>query len=183
MAELQREMDALRKQMQHESPHNGPAPHHEADLRANARSSVMGAPGPSTPERECEPEPPQPHPQRDAQAFPTGHRDYALFEAIRRQLPNEYSDDMAAHVMLQAKQGGITRPDQIGGMGVENGRMVVMGKSGVDWAIVELDARVPAMQETLSQSQNFDQQQFQQHEQWLAQEAQLSQGRGMSRSL
>lgn len=89
---------------------------------------------------------------------------------------------MAAHVMLQAKQGGVDRADKIDAVAVHDGKAWVLGKNFAGHAGVDLSQPPPAMQDTVRQSEVFDQQQAQQREQWLAQEQQLSRdGPSMSR--
>ncbi|MCL1635402.1 hypothetical protein M2650_12300 [Luteimonas sp. SX5] len=111
------------------------------------------------------------------------HPDYALYEAIRKALPDKYSDDMAAHVMLQAKIGGVLRANDIDKIIVRDDRIFVMGTTPGFRTDVYLSQAAPPMQETVQRSEDFDKQQAQQHQQWLAQEQQLSQERGMRYSL
>lgn len=127
------------------------------------RSPLTHANNPSSSQHskraEQEPEVVPDRPHFSTQTFPNHHRDNALFEAIRRQLPPGTSDEMAAHVMLQAKFGGVGHVGKLDEVIVQDGRAYVAGKTPGDMAAVDLSAPVPALQETLRQSATFDTQQ------------------------
>ncbi len=57
----------------------------------------------------------QARPLQDAaqQAFPSDHRDYALFSAIQAQLPKGTSDEKTAEVLHAVKESGIERADEL----------------------------------------------------------------------
>lgn len=56
----------------------------------------------------------QARPSQDAaqQAFPSNHRDYALFSAIQAQLPKGTSDEKTAEMLHAVKESGIERADE-----------------------------------------------------------------------
>lgn len=87
------------------------------------------------------------------------HPDHALYESIRRQLPSGISDEMAAHITLEAKIGGVTQLRKLDEVIVQGGTAFVAGKTPGDMAIVDLCARAPSMQDTLQRSEAFDRQQ------------------------
>lgn len=98
------------------------------------------------------------------------HPDHALYSAIRRELPHEVSDDMAAHVMLQARQAGIHNADRLEHVSVHNGQAFVAGRSFAGMTHVDLSQTPPPMEDTVQQSQRLDQQLAMERQQWLAQQ-------------
>lgn len=121
-----------------------------------------------------EPDPPAYRPQQEVQAFPAHHRDYALFEAIRRQLPPGTSDEMAAHVMMQAKACGIERASDLERVSIRNGHAFVIGTTPGDETKVSLTDPVPTIRDTLQQSAAFDQQQTMQLAQFQEQQREIN---------
>lgn len=130
---------------------------HRQPLPENLNPPHMRPPG-NLPRRDEEQELQNHRPFRDdhVYSFPTHHRDYALFEAIRRQLPPGTSNEMAAHVVLEAKRGGVKHLSKLDEVIVEDGTVFVIGKTPGDMAIVELSAHAPALQATLQESMEFD---------------------------
>lgn len=120
---------------------------------------------------------PEDHPIRHndrAQDFPSTHRDYALFEAIRRQLPPGTSDEMAAHVMLEAKIGGVVHIGKLDEVIVRDGTAFVAGKTPGDMAFVALSDPVPSLQEALQRSAALDQQGAMQFSQFQEQQREIN---------
>ncbi|TKR29794.1 hypothetical protein FCE95_16910 [Luteimonas gilva] len=111
------------------------------------------------------------------------HPDHALHETIRRHLPAGTSDEMAAHVTLQAKVGCVRDAEHLDIVMVHEGRVFVMSKTPGFRAHVDLSETPPPISETMQRSESLDAQRAQQREQWMAQEQQLTQGRSLSRSL
>lgn len=110
------------------------------------------------------------------------HADHALYSAIRQQLPREVSDDMAAHVMLQARRSGIREERHLDLVSVRGDTALVAGRNYAGFANVDLSQTPPTMQETVQQSQQFDQQLAFERQQWLAQQQEQAR-HGPSRSL
>lgn len=104
--------------------------------------------------------------------------DQALFATLKDHLPPQTSDAMLAHTMLLTKEGGITRPEQIAWIEVMGRDAFVMGNTPGFRAKADLSAQPPTLQETLQQSQAFDQQQEQQLAQFRERQAQINQGHG-----
>jgi len=117
----------------------------------------------------------QPSPQVQASKLdhmPLHHPDYALFASIREKLPAGTSEEMAAHVALEARIGGI-KAGEIERFEVHDGHACVLGKIPGDRAIVNLNEPAPSLQETLQRSQSFDQQQTVQLAQQMEQQRQV----------
>ena len=104
--------------------------------------------------------------QTSQQRLQTGHPDYPLFAALRRQLPPEVTDEKVAHVMLQAKQGGIVTAERLDRTVLHNGHAFILGHTPGFHAKVDLSGPIPPIAETLQQSQVFDQQRVQQFAQY-----------------
>ena len=98
------------------------------------------------------------------------HSDHALYSAIRQQLPREVSDDMAAHVMLQARQAGIRDVDRLEHVSVHDNKVFVSGRNFLGMTSVDLSQTPPPMEDTVQQSQRLDQQLALERQQWLAQQ-------------
>ena len=114
----------------------------------------------------------QPHPGQ--QSMQATHADYPLFAALRRQLPQELSDDVVAHAMVQAKQGGISRESQLNQAVLHNGHVFIVGNTPGDRAKVDVSGPVPPMDETLRRSQTIDQQVLAQQDAWDRQRQQTA---------
>ncbi len=157
-------------------PHDRARPSHSSEHHSNAASgstesqSYAETSNPENASRRVDP--------RDR-----NHPDHGLYEALRKQLPPQTSDNMAAHVMLQAKIGGVWNVDELDKVIVRDDRVFVMGTTPGFRADVYLSQTPPPMQETTQRLEDFDKQRIQQHEQWMAQEQQQSQDRGMRYSL
>lgn len=111
------------------------------------------------------------------------HRDHAFYELLKRNLPPDTSDEMVAHVMLEAKIGRVKDADQVDRIMVHEDRVFVMGKTSGFRAAVDLSQTPPPLQETAQRSKALDVERNLQRQQWTAQEQALSQNQGMSRSL
>ena len=109
------------------------------------------------------------------------HRDHAFYELLKRNLPPGTSDEMVAHVLLEAKIGNVNRADDVEQIMVHNDRAFVMGKTPGFRAAVDLAQTPPAIQDTAQRSEDLDAERMQR--QWLAQEQQISQHHSLSRSL
>lgn len=103
------------------------------------------------------------------------HPDHPLFMALKVKLPGGASDDVVAHVMLQAKIGGVARADQLDRVAVQGDHAFVMGKTPGDRAKVDISTASPSMQDTMQRSEAFDQQQVQQLAQFREQQWQINQ--------
>jgi hypothetical protein len=113
--------------------------------------------------------------------FPANHRDRPLFDAVRAQLPKDTSVEVAANAVLQIKEGGLLRPDQIKSMAVRDDQLFVVGKVPGFHSVTDLTQK-PQLEQTLQQIGQVNQQQDAQRQQWAQQLAQeQSQGRGTSR--
>lgn len=110
------------------------------------------------------------------------HRDHAFFELLQRNLPPGTSDEMVAHVLLEAKIGKVRGVGDVEQIMVHNDRVFVMSKTPGFRAAVDLAQAPPPMQDTVQRSDALDAERMQ-RQQWLAQEQQLSRNPSMSRSL
>lgn len=119
----------------------------------------------------------------DQQPFSPNHPDYALFEAIRRQLPPGTGIDMAAYVMVEAKGGGIAHPDKLDEVIVRNGKAYIAGKTIGDMAIVDLSASPPTLKDSLDQSATLDRQRSVQLAQFMDQQRVVNERSGPSIAL
>jgi len=113
-------------------------------------------------------------PQRASERLQAGDPDYPLFAALRRQLPQVLSDDVVAHAMVQAKQGGISRESQLNQAVLHNGQVFIVGHMPGDRAKVDVSGPVPSMDETLRRSQTLDQQMLAQQDAWERQRQQIA---------
>lgn len=99
-------------------------------------------------------------PRQAADGIPSHHRDYALFEAIRQQLPEGTSLDKAAEVTMRTKTiAGLLNPDQIERVAVQADRVFVIGKVPGFWTDANLSTPAPALQESLQHMEAFDREQ------------------------
>lgn len=110
------------------------------------------------------------------------HPDHALYSAIRQQLPREVPDDMAAHVMLQARQAGIRDANSLEHVSVRDSQAFVTGRNFIGMTRVDLAQTPPPMEDVVQQSQRLDQQLMLERQQWLAQQQEQARG-GPSMSL
>ena len=101
------------------------------DMQAQAAIARLQ---PSTPEQQAQAR------QGPFKDFPANHPDRPLYDALGPHLPKGTSPEMAAKVVLEAKQNGIHRPDQIDQVLVGNNQVFVAGASWF-WAVC---ARAPA---------------------------------------
>lgn len=83
--------------------------------------------------------------------------DRAIFDKIRAGAPSHVSDDTVANAMLLAKRDGIDTADKLASVAMSGDRLCVMGTTPGFHAAVDVTAQVPAMQETVRQTQIFDQ--------------------------
>ncbi len=101
--------------------------------------------------------------------FPEHHPDRAYFDALRRQLPDEVSDTKVAEVLFAAKQAGIERVEQLGGVAMRGDRIFVSGTTPGFRAEVSATAPAPDMQDSVYRTdqhnrvQAYDEQQQQAH--------------------
>lgn len=89
--------------------------------------------------------------------------DQAMFAKIRGSVPAYVPDETVANAMLQAKRNGIPDADRIDKAAVVDGKLWVAGVTPGYQAGVSVNQPAPAMQDTLRETQVFNQQ--------LAQEA------------
>jgi peptidoglycan hydrolase-like protein with peptidoglycan-binding domain len=117
-----------------------------------------------------------------APSFPTDHRDYALFAAVRAYFPKETQDEKAAELMCAAKRGGIERADQLKRVRLmDDDRAIAFGKTPGFYGEVSLSTPAPSLEQSLQQSQAIDEKRAQQMEQFREQQARInaqSQGEG-----
>lgn len=117
------------------------------------------------------------------QLFHADHPDYALFEAIRRQLPPGSDIDMIAFALVEAKSGGITHTDKLDEVIVRNGKAYIAGKTIGDMAIVDLSASPPPLRDSMEQSTAIDFQHSVQLAQFMDQQRAINHHAGPSIAL
>lgn len=93
--------------------------------------------------------------------------DQAMFAKIRAATPGHVSDETVAAAMLSAKRDKIHDADSIAQVGIANGQLWVGSTTPGFYGAVSLSGPPPAMQDTLRETQSFNQQ----HEHQLAREA------------
>jgi hypothetical protein len=114
--------------------------------------------------------------------FPANHRDRPLYDSLVAQLPEGTSREMAAHVLRQAKQDGIHKPEQIDQVLVKNERVFVAGKvPGCD-SFTDLSQKPPPLEQTVQQIDALNQHKEQQ-QQYSQQQAQEQSRGGQAMSL
>lgn len=89
-----------------------------------------------------------------------GHAD-ALFDAIRRQLPEGTSPEHAAHAFAQARINGIRGVDQLDRVAVVEGQAWVIGRTPGFFAKIDLGAAPPPLAESLQRAENVATQELQ----------------------
>ncbi|TKR29821.1 hypothetical protein FCE95_14610 [Luteimonas gilva] len=107
------------------------------------------------------------------------HRDHAFFELLKRNLPPGTSDEMVAHVLLEAKIGKVQGTNDVERVMVHEDRVFVMGKTPGFRAAVDLAETPPSIQETAQRSEALDAERSLQRQHWMAQE----QSQALSRSI
>ncbi|MBB3886082.1 peptidoglycan-binding domain-containing protein [Xanthomonas campestris pv. campestris] len=95
------------------------------------------------------------------QAFPSDHRDYALFSAIQAQLPRGTSDEKTAEVLQAVKESGIERADELRKVTIQDDVAFVFGKTLGFHSETALNTPSPGMTETLQKTEAMDQQRAQ----------------------
>lgn len=91
--------------------------------------------------------------------IPSGHRDYALFEAIRQNLPEETTLEKVAEVAMRAKtEAGILRPEQIDAIFVQAERVFVIGKVPGFRTDANLSTPAPEFRDSMRSMEAFDRQ-------------------------
>lgn len=95
------------------------------------------------------------------QAFPSDHRDYALFSAIQAQLPRGTSDEKTAEVLQAVKESGIERADELRKVTIQDDVAFVFGKTPGFHSETALNTPSPGMTETLQKTEALDQQRAQ----------------------
>lgn len=125
--------------------------------------SFGGAGGRSNPGVNDEDRVEQAKPSQDVaqQAFPSNHRDYALFSAIQAQLPRGTSDEKAAEVLHAVKESGIERADQLRKVTIQDDVAFVFGKTPGFHSEVALNTPSPGIDDTLQKTEALDQQRAQ----------------------
>ncbi|WDL56596.1 peptidoglycan-binding protein [Xanthomonas campestris] len=105
----------------------------------------------------------QARPLQDAaqQAFPSDHRDYALFSAIRAQLPRDTSDEKTAEVLHAVKESGIERADELRKVTIQDDVAFVFGKTPGFHSETSLNTPSPGINDTLQKTEALDQQRAQ----------------------
>ncbi len=84
--------------------------------------------------------------------------DQAMFAKIRQAAPDRISDEKVAEVMLQAKQNGIPDAGRIQRIDAVDGNLWVTSVTPGFYARVSTAEQAPSMQDTLRQTQSFNQQ-------------------------
>ncbi|PPT30823.1 hypothetical protein XabCFBP2524_21610 [Xanthomonas axonopodis pv. begoniae] len=95
------------------------------------------------------------------QAFPSNHRDYALFSAIQAQLPKGTSDEKTAEVLHAVKESGIERADELRKVTIQDDVAFVFGKTPGFHSETALNTASPSINETLQKTEALDQQRAQ----------------------
>ncbi|WP_425520649.1 peptidoglycan-binding protein [Xanthomonas campestris] len=95
------------------------------------------------------------------QAFPSDHRDYALFSAIQAQLPRGTSDEKTAEVLQAVKESGIERADELRKVTIQDDVAFVFGKTPGFHSETSLNTPSPGINETLQKTEALDQQRAQ----------------------
>ncbi|WP_419744728.1 peptidoglycan-binding protein [Xanthomonas phaseoli] len=105
----------------------------------------------------------QARPSQDAaqQAFPSNHRDYALFSAIQAQLPKGTSDEKTAEMLHAVKESGIERADELRKVIIQDDVAFVFGKTPGFHSETALNTPSPSINETLQKTEAMDQQRAQ----------------------
>ncbi|PPT74267.1 peptidoglycan-binding protein [Xanthomonas arboricola] len=105
----------------------------------------------------------QARPFQDAaqQAFPSDHRDYALFSAIQAQLPRGTSDEKTAEVLHAVKESGIERAAELRKVIIQDDVAFVFGKTPGFHSETSLNTPSPGINETLQKTEAMDQQRAQ----------------------
>ncbi|WP_019303819.1 peptidoglycan-binding protein [Xanthomonas oryzae] len=122
-----------------------------------------GAGGRSNPGMNDEDRVEQARPFQDVaqQAFPSNHRDYALFSAIQAQLPKGTSDEKTAEVLHAVKESGIERADELRKVTIQDDVAFVFGKTPGFHSETALNTPSPGIKETLQKTEALDQQRAQ----------------------
>ncbi|MBB4594857.1 zeta toxin family protein [Xanthomonas cannabis] len=125
--------------------------------------SFGGAGGRSNPGMNDEDRVEQARPFQDVaqQAFPSNHRDYALFSAIQAQLPKGTSDEKTAEVLHAVKESGIERADELRKVTIQDDVAFVFGKTPGFHSETALNTPSPGINETLQKTEALDQQRAQ----------------------
>ncbi|WAH62928.1 peptidoglycan-binding protein [Xanthomonas hortorum] len=95
------------------------------------------------------------------QAFPSDHRDYALFSAIQAQLPRGTSDEKTAEVLHAVKESGIERADELRKVTIQDDVAFVFGKTPGFHSETSLNTPSPGINDTLQKTEALDQQRAQ----------------------
>lgn len=95
------------------------------------------------------------------QAFPSDHRDYALFSAIQAQLPKGTSDEKTAEVLHVVKESGIERADELRKVIIQDDVAFVFGKTPGFHSETSLNTPSPGINDTLQKTEALDQQRAQ----------------------
>ncbi|NIK38857.1 peptidoglycan hydrolase-like protein with peptidoglycan-binding domain [Xanthomonas arboricola] len=122
-----------------------------------------GAGGRSNPGMNDEDRVEQARPSQDVArpAFPSDHRDYALFSAIQAQLPKGTSDEKTAEVLHAVKESGIERADELRKVTIQDDVAFVFGKTPGFHSETALNTPSPGIKETLQKTEELDQQRAQ----------------------
>ncbi|MGN7918061.1 peptidoglycan-binding protein [Lysobacter sp. 22409] len=103
--------------------------------------------------------------------------DQAMFAKIRAGVPADVPDETVAKAMLEAKLNGIPDADRIDKAAVVDGKLWVAGTIPGFHAGVSVAEQAPAMQDTLRETQSFNQQRDERLAQESTQKAQDEPGR------
>ncbi|MEG8127959.1 zeta toxin family protein [Xanthomonas hortorum pv. gardneri] len=95
------------------------------------------------------------------QAFPSDHRDYALFSAIQAQLPRGTSEQKTAEVLHAVKESGIERADELRKVIIQDDVAFVFGKTPGFHSETSLNTPSPGINDTLQKTEALDQQRAQ----------------------
>ncbi len=93
------------------------------------------------------------------------HPDSALHAAIRARLPSAVSNELAAHVTLQAKQSGIDSAEKVQSVMMQDGKAFVLGTTPGFRTAVDLSQPAPPLEHTSAQLMSGRAQQNVQEEQ------------------
>ena len=115
--------------------------------------------------------------------FPANHPDRPLYDALGPHLPEGTSREMAAKVVLDAKQSGIHRPNQIDQVLLGNNQVFVAGKTPGFDSLTDLSQKPPPLEQTVQRIDALNQHKEQQHQQYQQQQAQEQSRGGQSMSM
>lgn len=125
---------------------------------------------------------PSPHPLADTSLRSTlpGPDDDPLYAAIRNQLPRSVPDDKVAAMAVQARHGGVRRPEDLHSVGYDDDRIVCVSHRGRHMEL-GLDAPSPPKAESIALAEQLDREAIDAERARMDQMQQLAMERPMGR--